>query len=60
MISVELEQQYENEKMIVNYFENQLQEDCAKNQISLEEFADSFMGEQKSKEKQAATSCGCL
>ena len=34
-----------NEKMIANYIKNQLEEDYAKDQISLKEFADPFTGE---------------
>ena len=33
-----------NEKMIANYIKNQLEEDYAKDQISLKEFADPFTG----------------
>lgn len=33
------------EKMIADYIKNQLEEDFAKDQISLKEFADSFTGE---------------
>ena len=34
-----------NEKMIADYIKNQLEEDFAKDQISLKEFADPFTGE---------------
>ena len=34
-----------NETMIANYIKNQLEEEFAKNQISLKEFADPFTGE---------------
>ena len=34
-----------NEKMIANYIKNQLEEDYAKDQISLKAFADPFTGE---------------
>ena len=33
-----------NEKMIANYIKNQLEEDYAKDKISLKEFADPFTG----------------
>ena len=33
------------EKMIADYIKNQLEEDSAKDQISLKEFADPFTGE---------------
>ena len=33
-----------NEKMIADYIKNQLEEDFAKDQISLKEFADPFTG----------------
>ena len=34
-----------NERMIAEYIKNQLEEDFAKEQVSLKEFADPFMGE---------------
>ena len=34
-----------DEKIIANYIKNQLEEDYAKDQISLKEFVDQFMGE---------------
>ena len=34
-----------NERMIAEYIKNQLEEDFAKDQVSLKEFADPFMGE---------------
>ena len=33
-----------NEKMIANYIKNQLEEDFAKDQLTLKEFADPFTG----------------
>ena len=36
---------WKNEKMIADYIKNQLEEDFAKDQISLKEFADPFTGE---------------
>ena len=45
-----------NEKMIADYIKNQLEEDFAKDRISLKEFADTFTGERNTLgKKQTAT-----